>query len=119
VEGCERGAAHLALHAGRPIRVCPVAFRYAFVSEQLPEAFVMVGEEWVLDPREQAGREPLMRAMEARLASTVAGLDALVDTEQLDGFQPLAEGKPSVNKRLDRFRHAIGLLRGPFKARNG
>jgi hypothetical protein len=31
----------------------------------------------------------------------------------------LVTGKLSVNKRMDRFRHAVGLLRGEFQARNG
>jgi 1-acyl-sn-glycerol-3-phosphate acyltransferase len=119
VAGCERGAAQLALRAGRPIRVCPVAFRYTFVSEQLPEAFLLVGDEWLLEPGDYAGRAPLMAEMEARLRGTVSALDALVDEERLEGFRPLAEGKLSVNKRLDRFRHAVGLLRGSFEARNG
>lgn len=46
-------------------------------------------------------------------------LDEMVAAERLTAFQPLAEGRLSVNKRLDRFRHALGLLRGPFEARNG
>ena len=119
VTGCERGAAQLVLRAGRALRVCPVAFRYLFVGEQLPEAFVFVGDEWRLEPGAYTAREPLMAGIEARLAATIAELDAMVDQERLDGFQPLAEGRLSVNKRLDRFRHAVGLLRGPFEARNG
>jgi chlorobactene lauroyltransferase len=119
VTGCERGAAQLAHRAGRPLRVCPVAFRYSFVGEQLPEAFVFVGEEWRVEPGAFSGREPLMAQMEARLGATVRELDELVDQERLDGFLPLAKGRLSVNKRLDRFRHAVGLLRGPFEARNG
>jgi chlorobactene lauroyltransferase len=116
---CERGAAQLALRAGREIRICPVAFRYAFVGEQLPEAFVFVGEEWRLQPGTFSARAPLMTAIEDRLAATLSEADALIDRERLDGFQSLAEGRLSVNKRLDRFRHAVGLLRGPFEARNG
>jgi 1-acyl-sn-glycerol-3-phosphate acyltransferase len=119
VKDTERGAAELALRAGRPLRVCPVALRYTFLGEQLPEAFLLVGEEWLVGPGDHAGRGPLMAAMESRLDATVSALDALFDAERLDGFRPLAEGRLSVNKRLDRFRHAVGLLRGPFEARNG
>ncbi|MBA2628392.1 MAG: 1-acyl-sn-glycerol-3-phosphate acyltransferase, partial [Gemmatimonadales bacterium] len=43
---CERGVAHIALGMDRPVRICPVAFRYGYVGEQLPEAFVLVGEPW-------------------------------------------------------------------------
>jgi len=121
---CERGAAHLALGHPGPVRICPVAFRYAFVGEQSAEAFAMVGDEWLLSGgpgagRERLDRETLMAAIEARLRHTVAALDALVGPERLDAFRPLAEGRLSVNKRLDRFRHALGLLRGPFVTRNG
>jgi 1-acyl-sn-glycerol-3-phosphate acyltransferase len=116
---CERGAAQLALTAARPLRLCSVALRYAFTGEQLPEAFLLVGDEWILEPGAFARREPLMREIERRLRAEIAALDALVDAEQLDGFRPLAHGRLSVNKRLDRFRHATGLLRGPFEARNG
>ena len=119
VTNTERGAALLALRARRRLRVCPVAFRYTFVGEQLPEAFLLVGDDWLLEPGDHAGRRSLMAAMERRLDGTVSALDALIDAERLDGFRPLAEGKLSVNKRLDRFRHAMGLLRGPFEARNG
>lgn len=115
---CERGAAHLALRHAGPLRVCPVAFRYAFVGEQLPEAFLLVGEEWRL-PAARPDRRALMAAMERRLADTITALDEMVAAERLTAFQPLAEGRLSVNKRLDRFRHALGLLRGPFEARNG
>ena len=115
----ERGAAHLALgHAG-PLRICPVAFRYAFVGEQLPEAFVLVGEEWLPRREPSGGRAPLMQEIVRRLLEAVDGLDELVAGERLDAFRPLAAGRLSVNKRMDRFRHAVGLLRGPFEARNG
>lgn len=117
--GCERGAAQLALQAGGPLRICPVAFRYAFLGEQLPEAFLLLGDEWILQPGTFTDRVPLMAEMERRLAATVDALDALVSAERIEEFRPLAEGRLSVNKRLDRFRHAIGLLRGPFEARNG
>jgi 1-acyl-sn-glycerol-3-phosphate acyltransferase len=116
---CERGAAHLALGHRGPVRICPVAFRYAFLGEQFPEAFAFVGEEWLPRRDEFASRAPLMRAIEERLSASVDALDVLVSRERLTAFRPLAEGRLSVNKRLDRFRHAVGLLRGPFEARNG
>jgi hypothetical protein len=60
-----------------------------------------------------------MTGIEAKLADTVRALDALVGAERLEAFRPLAPGRLSVNKRMDRVRHALGLLRGPFEARNG
>ncbi|HYC31737.1 MAG TPA: lysophospholipid acyltransferase family protein [Gemmatimonadales bacterium] len=119
VANCGKGAAHLASGHGGALRICPVAFRYAFVGEQLPEAFVMAGDPWISEPGERGGRDALMPLIEARLRRTVAALDDLVRAERLDAFRPLAVGRLSVNKRLDRFRHAVGLLRGPFEARNG
>ena len=116
---CERGAAHLAMGHRGPLRICPVAFRYAFVGEQLPEAFALLGEEWLLPREEFPDRATLMPAIERRLVATIERLDALVAAERLAVFEPLTSGRLSVNKRLDRVRHALGLLRGPFEIRNG
>jgi chlorobactene lauroyltransferase len=117
---CQRGAARLAAAYAGPLRVCPVAFRYAFLGEQRPEAFVLVGEEWLPGSAERAGsRRALMDAIVGRLEQTVTSLDELVAPERLEAFTALTAGGLSVNKRLDRFRHALGLLRGPFEARNG
>jgi hypothetical protein len=118
VTGCERGAAHLILRHKGPVRLCPVAFRYTFFGEQLPEAFALVGDTWT---PETAGldRASLMTDIERRLGKTVSALDVLLEGERIDAFQPLVPGRLSVNKRLDRVRHAVGLLRGPFESRNG
>ena len=78
----------------------------------------MVGESWV-PAVSGLDRPELMSAIERRLGDTVRALDALVGAERLDAFRPLARGRLSVNKRMDRVRHALGLLRGPFEARNG
>lgn len=119
LERCERGAAHLAIAYGGPLRFCPVAFRYGFLGEQLPEAFVLVGEEWLHQPAERAGRAALTAGIERRLAGTIGALDLLMGEERLTEFACLASGRMSVNKRLDRFRHGLGLLGGRFEARNG
>lgn len=119
VRGIERGIARLAVEARVPVRFVPVAFRYAWVGEQLPEAFVLVDESWVVGPGGTPERRAFAAEVEQRLAAAVARLDRLVTTERLDAFESLAEGRPSLNKRLDRVRHRLGLLRGPFEARNG
>ncbi len=116
---CERGTAQLVLGASGPVRICPVAFRYAFLGEQLPEAFALVGESWTVLPGARHLRRLLTRTIEDRLNATIAALDERIAGEQLSGFLPLVEGRLSVNKRMDRFRHAIGLLDGPFESRNG
>jgi 1-acyl-sn-glycerol-3-phosphate acyltransferase len=113
-----RGAAHLAIAHGGPVRICPVAFRYVFVGEQLPEAFALVGHPRTLEPAED-DRRRLTARIEQDAAATLDTLDALLREEAHASFRTLVAGKLSVNKRMDRFRHAVGLLRGPFEARNG
>lgn len=116
---CERGAAQLALGAGGPVRICPVALRYAFLSEQLPEAFALVGESWTVLPGARQQRRALTRTIEARLGATIEALDERIADERVSSFHSLVDGRLSVNKRMDRFRHAAGLLEGPFESRNG
>lgn len=113
----ERGAAHLAVRHAGPLRICPVAFRYPFVSEQLPEALALVGSSWLHEGGDD--RRVLTERIGAALRDTVDALDARLAAEALDGFRVLVPGRLSVNKRMDRVRHSLGLLRGPFEARNG
>lgn len=117
VQRLERGAAHLAVRHTGPLRICPVAFRYPFMSEQLPEALALVGNSWLHDGRQD--RKALTERIAVALGDTVASLDARLSAEALAGFRLLVPGKLSVNKRMDRVRHSLGLLRGPFEARNG
>jgi 1-acyl-sn-glycerol-3-phosphate acyltransferase len=114
-----RGAAQLAIAHARPVRIVPVAFRYPFVGEQLPEAFVLVGQPRTFEPSPSAARRPLTTLIERDTVATLDALDALLAQEAHGSFRTLVAGKLSVNKRMDRFRHAVGLLRGPFEARNG
>lgn len=113
----ERGAAQLAVRHAGPLRICPVAFRYPFMSEQLPEALALVGRSWLHEGGDD--RRVLTERIGVALRETVEALDARVAAEALDGFRVLVPGRLSVNKRLDRVRHSLGLLRGPFQARNG
>jgi 1-acyl-sn-glycerol-3-phosphate acyltransferase len=114
-----RGAAELARRAPAMLQLCPVAFRYVFVGEQIPDAFARVGTPWTVSPAERPGRRPLTATIGSRLAETLGALDAALAAEDLAGFAPLVSGRLSVNKRMDRVRHAAGLLDGPFEARNG
>jgi len=129
VAGTERGAAALALSAGRGVRIVPVAFRYGYLGEQLPEAFVWVGEPWD-GPGEAPAvgtgpaarrqrRKDLARHIERRLGEAIALVDAALSAEQLGAFRPMLEGRLSINKRLDRVRHALGTVEGEFRPRNG
>lgn len=124
VSGCEHGASWLALGAGRPVRIVPVGFRYPFLSEQLPEAFVLAGESWTVGGCGQgadlrAARRTLTAEIERRLNAALAQLDACLAAESVSGFPVLVRGRLSINKRMDRARHAAGLLEGPFQRRNG
>jgi chlorobactene lauroyltransferase len=115
----ERGAAHLALSHGEPVRIVPTAFRYVYLGEQLPEAFALLGRPWLVTPDAEHDRRSLTLEIERAVAAAVDALDERLRAEAVAGFDVLVDGKLSVNKRMDRFRHAVGLLRGPFEARNG
>jgi len=115
----ERGCAELALAHGAPLHICAAAFRYAYVSEQLPEAFAWLGRPWLLEPGCYDNRRALMPLLERDLLAAVDALDAALRTERLAGFRTVLAGRMSVNKRMDRVRHAVGLLRGRFDPRNG
>lgn len=115
----ERGAAELALRHGGPVRLGAAALRFHFIGEQQPEAFALIGPTWILQPGQYADRRALMARLEADLHAVLADLDARLREERIDDFRVLVEGKLSVNKRADRLRHATGLLKGDFEARNG
>jgi len=116
--GLETGAAHLALGAASAVRVVPVGYRYQFLGEYQPEAFAWVGEPWVVTPG-SANRRALTGEMADRLNAVLEALDRTIALEDLSPFRPLVRGALSLNKRLDRLRHRLGLLDGPFEERNG
>ncbi len=125
IRGTERGAAQLVLDADGPMTIQPVGFRYRYRGEQIPDAFVWLGDAFTVDPGEQPGtarrlrRRMIADQIEDRLARTVQELDRRLATEDLRDFTVLLPGRLSINKRLDRVRHALGLLNGPFDDRNG
>jgi hypothetical protein len=49
----------------------------------------------------------------------VEQLDGARREERLDEFRLLVRGAISLNKRLDRIRHRLGWLDGPYEERNG
>jgi len=114
----EVGAAHLALGAGAPVTICPVGFRYGYVGEHLPEAFAWVGASWIVQPG-VGERRALTRDIGDRLSQVLRDLDAARHGEVLEAFRVLVPGTPSLNKRLDRIRHRLGWLDGPYEERNG
>ena len=114
----EAGAAHLALTAPGPVQICPVAFRYGYLGEHLPEAFVWVGEPWGVAPG-SGERRALTNEIGGRISSALDRLDDARDGERLEEFELVVRGSLSLNKRLDRLRHRLGWLDGPFEERNG
>lgn len=128
ITATERGAAQIIAWHDAPLTLWPVAFRYAYLGEQLPEAFVWLGEPVALAGsggrsgsagEGRARRREMALRIESALAATLAVLDARLSIEDRTAMDLLLPGKPSINKRLDRLRHALGLLRGPFDPRNG
>ncbi len=114
----ERGAAWMIERHGGPIRVLPVAFRYPFLGEQLPEGFILAGNSWVEQPGDGMVRSALHARITDGLRATIAALDARLVAESLDDFSTLIAGRPSINTRLDAVRHKLGLL-DDYDRRNG
>jgi hypothetical protein len=125
ITGTERGAAQVVLGVDRPVTIQPVGFRYRYRGEQIPEAFAWLGAPFRVAAGTEPGdtrkrrRERVATEIESRLAGAVGELDRRVATEDMRDFSVLVQGRRSINKRLDRVRHALGLLRGPFDDRNG
>lgn len=114
----ERGAAWLIAHHPGSLRVLPVAFRYTFLSEQRPEAFALLGEPRVLRAPTGDDRRTATVGLAEALCETLAVLDADLATERVEHYAVLVTGRLSVNNRLDRMRHALGLL-PDYRTRNG
>ncbi len=114
----EHGAGWMIRRHGGPLRVLPVAFRYGFLSEQRPEAFALLGEPWLIATRPAEDRRTITARLAAMLTATIGELDGDLATERLDRHEVLIAGRVSINNRLDRVRHALGLL-PDYQARNG
>jgi hypothetical protein len=89
------------------------------LSEQLPEAFAWLGQPLLVEPGDYGSRRALAPVVEGALLTALDTLDGLLRTESVGAFRTIVAGPLSINKRMDRLRHAVGLLRGPFEARNG
>lgn len=117
----EAGAALLGLSALGPVLVCPVGLRYTFRGESHPEAFALLGAPTRVEPApgDRTARRQLTADLERQVTGLIARLDARLVREGMEDFQQLLPGRPAINKRLDLWRHRLGLLRGPFEERNG
>ncbi len=114
----EHGAAWLLGRHRGPLLVVPTAFRYPFLSEQRPEAFALIGSPWLLEGPVAADRRAITARLAAMLVDTLAALDADLAAERVAQYQVLVTGRGSINNRLDRVRHALGLL-PDHQERNG
>jgi chlorobactene lauroyltransferase len=98
------GMAHIAQHAGGAT-LWPVALRYEFRGEQLPEAFIRAG------PAHHAPADIDARALTAeaglRLTATCDALRDEVTGGQLEGYRVLLRGRLGPDKIFDAAR---GLL---------
>lgn len=110
IQHLEQGAAWMLLRHEGPLRVLPVAFRYPFTSEQLPEACIRLGAPWDVEPGHGLDRAAVTARMAAMLTDTIASLDADLAVEDFTGYDTLVAGRESINLKLDRFRHRLGLL---------
>lgn len=100
--GFESGIAHVVKRLGACV-LQPMALRYEFIGEQKPEAFISLGAPVALD-------ETLARAVNAKAFTSeledwvTAELDRLRDdvrAYRFDGFRPLMQGAPSINRVWD------------------
>lgn len=114
----EGGAGWLVARHSGPVRVVPVAIRIPFLSEQQPDAFVLVGRPWLVESGGGLSRHLITRHLDDMLGTTIDVLDGELATESLVHWTTLVQGKASINNRLDRVRHALGLLPG-HQERNG
>lgn len=100
--GFESGIAHVIKRLGA-CELQPMALRYEFIGEQRPEAFVSLGPPVALDDAQ--ARAVNAKAFTAELEGWVTDeLDRLRDDVQayrFEGFQPLVQGLPSINRLWD------------------
>ena len=102
------GALFLARRAGAV--VLPLALRYEWLGESRPSIFVQVGAP--LGPvATDAELAAVLNDLLARVGRALHPLD-------LAGYEPLYEGKLSMNKRWDRVLHLLGRRREKFDAHN-
>lgn len=92
-------AARLGQRVGR-VRIVPLAFRYEFLQEQRPDAFIRLGPARVMTPADSP------RAITAWLGATIsAELDALtadVIAERQEGFTTVLQGRGGIDRTFDR-----------------
>jgi 1-acyl-sn-glycerol-3-phosphate acyltransferase len=92
------GLAHIVRRSGGAL-LCPVALRYEFRGEQLPEAFIRFG------PIHRAAASVDVQAItnEAtqRLTESADALRATIIADDMSSFRVLLRGRPGINRLFD------------------
>ncbi|CAN5756286.1 lysophospholipid acyltransferase family protein [soil metagenome] len=91
--GFQPGLRALVRRAGR-LRICPVALRYEFWQDELPEAFVRFGEPATVD---RSALATILPTWEDRLTAELETLRTDVVAQATDRFSILLEGSGSIN----------------------
>jgi len=110
---CRSGTARLIARLG-PCHVVPVAFRYELLADELPTAYIGVGEPWRVNPDAMFSVRDTTAEIVSRLTSEVDLLRRSVLTRTDADFRTLIEGRLSINERWDRLRKAVSSSRGPI-----
>jgi 1-acyl-sn-glycerol-3-phosphate acyltransferase len=92
------GLAHIVRRSGGAM-LCPVALRYEFRGEQLPEAFIRFG------PVHRVAAPVDVQALTAeatqRLTESADALRAAVVADDMSNFRVLLRGRPGINRVFD------------------
>ncbi len=100
---CQSGIGRLIAMLGE-CSVIPVAFRYEVGREELPIAYVSVGQEGRFTGNDTRSPHELATEVATLLTNELDALRNAVLTESTEGFQPLLSGRASVSTRWDNAR---------------
>ena len=97
------GIERIARRLGATLTFVPVAFRYEFLNEQKPEAFIRIGKPLEYAPGASPGSGSLMQELAARLTDELNALRSSVDSRRCNEFLTAIEGRRSINALYDSF----------------
>lgn len=102
--GFYNGTARLLRDLGEVIAI-PVAFRYEFVEQELPEAFVAVGKPWHIRRDERVDVRRTTDILEQLLEYEMDVQREDVMEREFDAYQTIVTGRKSINERWDGVRN--------------
>lgn len=97
------GIEHIARRLDRTVTLVPVAFRYEFLNDQKPEAFIRIGRPLELAPGTIPENGSLVHELAARLTDELDALRCAVASRTFGEFLPAIEGRRSINELYDSF----------------